>query len=568
MSSNILSRFLAENLKPHRTNVLILVLLLFGSILSKLIAPKFIGLFLDKLHQPENHGLLYLYIFSYVFLSIFQNGLQLLLEYRGDALGWVVTNELRQKLFSFSIYSNQSFHEIHSSGKLVERIDGDITYLSNFFSLFAVKMAINFLSVSGTIILFGLMNLQLGIIFLAFAIISVFLLYKFRNIAVSKISDDREQESQYSGFLAEHYEGFRSIFHSQSGFFVLNRLRTLLKKRLSKKVIAQRYARITGHIGLIVTTTGNILAIVCTYYLFKTHRISLGNAFLIFFYIQFVLNPLDEFVDQVTDFQSIKACVKRLNEFFVRGTGNVPEKIVEAEEPTSLSITFRNIHFSYQNIPILKNLSFEISEGETIGIIGATGSGKSTILKLIFKLYQSQEGTLLIGETNINKISKKRLRSLIGYDVQEVSFFNATVRENLCLFDNSYTDEELIKALNTVGLNEWLDRLALGLDSEINNKDLNLSGGQGQLFKLARLLLLKSAEILLFDEPTSKLDKTSELQIIQTIEKLCRNKTAIIVTHKPEILTIVDRVLVIDDGVIIDSGTRSEMNFHIDSSLN
>ena len=547
-----------EHLKPYRREVFILLALLLGSITLKLVAPKFIGLFLDELKISKKYSTLLIYITCYILLSILQNILQVLLEYRGDILGWSVTNDLRRKLFSHCLYFDQFFHETHSPGNLIERIDGDTTYLANFFSLFAVKVSINFLSILGTIIFFGILNIDLGLIFLLFTVLSMAILYRFRNIAVSKISSEREMESKYSGFLAEHYEGFRDVVYSNSTFFTLNKLQTILKERLTKKMLAQRYSRITGHIGLLVTTTGNILAIICTYYLFIWHEISLGDAFLIFFYIQFVLNPLDEFVDQITDFQSTKACIKRLLYLLTYKTNFTTGEIDPNFRKTDISLSFKNVNFSYKQIPILKDVSFNISAGETLGIIGRTGSGKSTILKLIFKLYSAQEGSLLFNDVDIKSMSEKDVRSFIGYDVQETGLINTTVRENLRLFNTSVSDAGLLEAIDKVGLNDWLNRLPDGLDTEINTRNLQLSGGEAQLFKLARLFL-QSAGLLLIDEPTAKLDKKSEEKVIETIEKLCKTKTTIIVTHKPDILHFADRILIIDDGKIMGFGPASEI---------
>ncbi len=230
-------------------------------------------------------------------------------------------------------------------------------------------------------------------------------------------------------------------------------------------------------------------------------------------------------------------------------------------------IIFKDVTFSYKdrNFDILKNVNLSIKQGEKIGIIGRIGSGKSTIAKLILNLYEPSKGSILIDHTDIRQMDPIDLRHAIGYVPQEPFLFMGSIRDNITIGDSYATDEEILEASKIAGVDEILGKHETGYDLIVGERGEGLSGGERQAITLARAILSKP-KILILDEPTNSIDELSESRFKTNLKKIIEDKTLIVITHKPSILSLVDRILVIEDGKIIADGPKldiiSKFNHH------
>jgi ATP-binding cassette, subfamily C, bacterial LapB len=223
-------------------------------------------------------------------------------------------------------------------------------------------------------------------------------------------------------------------------------------------------------------------------------------------------------------------------------------------------IEFKGVSFSYpeQQIPALRDISLHIREGEKVAIIGRTGSGKSTLQRLIMNFYEPAEGAILINGTDLNQIDPTDLRRNISYVPQDVLLFNGSVRENIVLGAPLSTDESVLSAVEMAGMAEYLNQHPQGYDLPVGERGANLSGGQRQGIAIARALVDK-APILLFDEPTNGMDSTTELVLKNKLEGYLQDRTLLLVTHKASMLSLVDRLLVLNDGQIVADGPKEEV---------
>ncbi len=222
-------------------------------------------------------------------------------------------------------------------------------------------------------------------------------------------------------------------------------------------------------------------------------------------------------------------------------------------------ITFNNVEFGYDSRrKILDKLSFEITAKKTVAIVGATGAGKSTIAKLLFRFYDVSEGQILIDEQNIREITQTSLQSKIGIVPQHTALFNETLRYNITYGKTDATEIEVLKAVQHAHLDSFIDLLPDGLDTLVGEHGLKLSGGERQRVAIARVLL-KNPAILVFDEATSSLDTKTEQLIQKNIEEVSSNKTTLIIAHRLSTIVHADQILVLDHGKLVEAGTHNEL---------
>jgi ATP-binding cassette subfamily B protein len=256
--------------------------------------------------------------------------------------------------------------------------------------------------------------------------------------------------------------------------------------------------------------------------------------------------------------QQAEASQKRINEFLKE----VPKIVNTNESPTSIegTIKFNNITFTYPdtNITALKNVSFEIHPGETLSIIGNTGSGKSTILELIGRLYDIDHGELLIDQRPIKDINLNNLRSSIGYVPQDAFLFSDSIRNNIKFGKEDATEKEIVKAAKEADVHNNIIKFNNGYDTVLGERGITLSGGQKQRVSIARAII-KDPQILLFDDCLSAVDTETEEKILNNLKKISQQKTTIIVSHRVSTVKNSDKIIVLEEGEIIQQGTHNEL---------
>ena len=274
--------------------------------------------------------------------------------------------------------------------------------------------------------------------------------------------------------------------------------------------------------------------------------------------------PLFQISQQINDLQRATAGLKRIEELHRVQTsirdGNEKLSADHSSEKLKvapLGIAFDNVHFAYNpGDPVLRNISFALDPGKTLGLLGRTGSGKTTITRLLFRFYDIQRGQIRIGDQNIRDILLDDLRQHVGLVTQDVQLFNASVRDNLTLFRPDVLDKKIIAMLDDLGLGAWYASLPDGLETELVSG--SLSAGEAQLLAFARVFL-KDPGLVILDEPSSRLDPATEQNINFAVERLLQNRTGIIIAHRLETVERVDNILILDDGQVGEFGLRTDL---------
>jgi len=549
---------LGQYLIPLWPRALLMAILLLAGIALQLFVPQILRQFIDAASTGESTNFLLRLAGIFLAIAMFQQILSAFAVYISGDVGWRATNQIRNDLAQHCLRLDMSFHNARTAGELIERIDGDVTALSNFFSQFVVHIFGSIIMLVSILVLLWIEQPIVGGALTAFSILAFFTLGRIREWAVPATKMEREASAQLYSFIEERLSGIEDLRANGAGRFTLQQFQTASSKYFFRQRHAWRM-RMTiwmSSYGLFVIADFATLAL--TVWLFSRGSITLGTGYLLFQYMLMLEGPIERLSQQMQDLQKATAGIGRIDELF-----QIEQHVVDSDEVIAvangaLGIKFQDVSFAYEEKKVLSNLSFELKAGEKLGLLGRTGSGKSTLSRLLFRFYDPTEGQVILGNKDIKDLKLSDVRQRVGMVTQEVQLFDATVRENLSFFDNSISDKEITDVIHDLGLGEWFTALEKGLDSKIETGGGNLSAGQAQLLAFARVFL-KNPGLVILDEPSSRLDPESEALLERAIDKLLQGRTAIIIAHRLETVKRADDIMMLADGELLEYGVRKKL---------
>ena len=535
---------------------------MFTGIGLNLLNPQIVRYFIDTAQADGAVQNLVWAGIAFLAIGIIRQGVQIVSSYLGQDVGWRATNQMRNTLAHHCLNLDMGFHHAHTPGEMIERVDGDTTALSNFFSQFVIHVIGSSFFLLGVLILVFREDWRVGAALTAFSILAFIVFNLTRNIAVPIYTAERESYARLYGFIEERLLGLEDIRTNGAGDYTVNRFYRVnngVFTRVKKsEVMSEGLRAITG----IMFALGYALAMGMGIWLYREGTFTIGAVFLVFHYTSMLREPLFQISQQINDLQRATAGLKRIEELHRIQTGiqDGKEKLATPSgklEVMPLGIAFDKVHFAYNpGDPVLRNISFSLDPGKTLGLLGRTGSGKTTITRLLFRFYDIQRGQICIGDQNIRDIFLDDLRQHVGLVTQDVQLFNASVRDNLTLFRPDVPDKKIVAILDDLGLGAWHASLSEGLETELSAS--SLSAGEAQLLAFARVFL-KDPSLVILDEPSSRLDPATEQNINIAVERLLRNRTGIIIAHRLETVERVDNILILDDGQVGEFGLRTDL---------
>ena len=562
-------RLLGDYLSTQRRKVVLLSVLLLLGIALQLASPQVLRSFIDLavsrgvdsaiLPRLARAALLFMG------MALTQQIVTVLSAYVSETVAWSATNALRNDLARHCLELDMSFHNDHRPGELIERIDGDVASLANFFSQFVIQILGNALLMAGVLALLAREDLRLGGAMALFAAAALFLLYRVSHAAVPQWDAARQAAADMSGFLEERLGGTEDIRSSGATDYVLRSFYAHMRNRWRAEVRAGFMVNLIVNSSMLLFAAGNAVAFALGAWLYLSGRISLGAVFLIFQYSNLLFMPIERISQQLGDLQKAGAGIERvlklrerrsLLEFPPPGAGR-------RLQPGALELRFDRVVFGYRaEEPVLKEVSFTLERGRILGLLGRTGSGKTSIARLLFRLYDPQSGSIRLGDgeaaTELRELESAEIHRRIGMVTQEVQLFAASIRENLTLFDPDVEDGRILSALRDLGLDPWYRTLASGLDTELASGGSGLSAGEAQLLALVRIFLGEPS-LLILDEASSRLDPATERLIEGALDALCRNRTVIVIAHRLATVRRADDILILDQGRVVESGRRAAL---------
>ncbi len=555
-------RLLSQYLRPLRKRMGLLGAVVLADIGLQLIGPQLIKRFIDGAIAGLGSPVLVPIAAWFMVIAVTQQGMAVWATYIAEDVGWRATNSLRADLADHVVHLDMGFHKSHSAGELIERIDGDVTNLSNFFSAMTLKVIGNGTLIVGILILLTLESWLIGAAIAGFTALSIFAMTRLHEVAVPWWKSVRAAAAETYGFVGEQVEGTEDIRANGAAGYMQERFADMLRRWLPLEVRAWMGFAILWSTSLVLYGLSTSIVFVAGGWLFGIGTITIGSVYLVFHYTEMTRRPIEQIRSQLEDLQKAGAAIARVEELLAienrlrpAGDHHIPEG--------PLSVEFDQVSFAYHDSdepgePVLHDVSFSIAPGRVVGLLGRTGSGKSTVARLLTRLYEPQEGEIRVGGVATWDAPLDELRARVGMVTQDVQLFRATVRDNLTFFDRSIPDERLHQVIERLELREWLESMPDGLDTMLESGSGGLSAGQGQLLAFTRIFLANPS-IVVLDEASSRLDPATEVLIERAVDHLLEDRTGIIIAHRLHTVTRSDDILVLDEGRVVEFGERTKL---------
>ncbi len=551
-------------LRPQKALVAVVVVSLLGNIVLQLISPQILRYFIDEALEGSALGRLVWIAVLFTAVAIVQQAVNVIATYTSGRVGWTATNALRGDLARHCLRLDMSFHNEHTPGEMIERVDGDAEELGSFFSTFVVQILGSVILLAGILVLLFREEWRAGLALTSFSLIVLVALYSLRNLTVDRFREVREASAQTFGFVEERLAGREDIrasgsrSHAMLGFH--RRIRDWFRKNLVASLM----------ISLVLNTTwfsfsvGNAVALAVGAWLFLNGHVTIGTVYLIVHYTRMLLIPIEQFTQELNKLQRATASVIRILDLL-----QIERRVLDGPgvrfPDGALPVRFEGVTFSYgSGESVLHDVSFELAPGRTLGLVGRTGSGKTTITRLLFRLYDPDRGRVLLGGRDVRDARLAELRAHVAVVTQDVRLLAGTVRDNLTLLDPSIPDDRLVAVIAELGLSDWYRGLPDGLDSVLRSEGGGMSAGEAQLLAFARVFL-RDPRVVVLDEASSRIDPGTERLIERAVDRLAAGRTMIVIAHRLATLDRCDDILLLEQGSIVEHGERARLATDPDS---
>ncbi len=480
-------------------------------------------------------------------------------DYISHYAAWNMVNEIRQHMYDRVQRLSLRYFSDKPTGELMSRVLNDTRNFEVLFAHAIPTVVVNGVMLIGVFAILFSMSKVLALYTLIPVPLLAWLVIRFSKVARPLFRKNQEKVAELNAILQDNFSGIKEIKAFTQEEYESQRTGHSLKAQ-TKAILRALKVTNAFHPGIeFVSSLGTVIVIFFGGRLALTGALPLEDLVAFLLYLNIFYQPITALGQINEGLQQALASAERVLEIISRE----PE-IQEIPEPIFLekiagSVEFRNVSFSYvDNIPVLKDISFKVSPGETLALVGATGVGKTTIASLIPRFYDPNAGEILVDEVDIRHLALVSLRRQISLVSQDIFLFNGTVRENIIYGSPRSSEEDMIAASKAANAHEFIEALELGYDTRIGERGVKLSGGQKQRISIARAIL-KDAPILILDEATSAVDTQTERLIQEALNKLKANKTAVVIAHRLSTIQDADKIIVLREGEILGQGTHEEL---------
>ena len=551
---------LLEFVKPYKPNFIFVTIAAILISVFSILSQYLLKIGVDDYITLKNYSGL-VYIISLMFaVLLFQVIFQFLFVYFTNILGQKVVFDIRTKLFSRIIKFKMSYYDKSSVGRLVTRSVNDMETIASIFSQGLFMIFADLILMLSVISVMIYLSLNLSII--VFAVLPFILIATrfFQRAMKSAFNEVRSEVANLNSFVQERISGIKEIqiFNreevEQKSFIKINEkhknawLKTVWYNSIFFP-IAEISTSIT--IGLLVWFGGRLVGV-------EFSGVTIGTIFLFIQLSQMLFRPLRQIADKFNTLQMGMVAANRVFKIldtsdFIKNSGIKKNNLIEGK------IKFDELSFSYsESKPVFDKLNLSINSGEKVAIVGSTGSGKTTLINLILRFYESNSGNIFIDNINIKDIDLKNLRSQISLVTQDIFLFADSIFNNITLFNPKISVDDVKKAAKEIGIHGFINKLPGGYYYNVRERGVMLSEGQKQLISFLRAYL-SNPRILILDEATSSIDSKTEKLIQYATSKIIQNKTSIIIAHRLSTILNSDKIIVLENGQIVESGSHEQL---------
>lgn len=469
------------------------------------------------------------------------------------------TSDIRKDLFKSMQKLPLKYYDTHSSGDLMSRLTNDVDNINMTLSQNVTQLfsgVINILGMFIAMLLLSPILTLVGLITIPFMlIITKFIVKKTQPFFM----EQQKELGNLNGYIEERVSGQKAVLLFSQEEKVKEEFSKINKNLTRSAIYAQAISGCMGPVNNFINNLGYLIVAVCGgYFIISGMNITIGIVFTFILYMRNFTRPINEILNIFNTIQSALAGAERVFEVIDESKAEDAEGLEDIDNVFG-NVDFHNVNFSYtKDKQILKNISLTAKKGQTIAIVGPTGSGKTTIINLLTKLYDIDSGEILIDGKSIDNIKRESLRKAISMVLQDTFLFSESVRENIRYGRLTATDEEVMKAAKLANADLFIRQLPEGYDTILSDNGSNISHGQRQLLAIARAILSESS-ILILDEATSSIDTRTEISIQKAMLNLMEGKTTFVIAHRLSTIRNADIILVIKDGEIVEKGTHEEL---------
>ncbi|MBF6614669.1 MAG: ABC transporter ATP-binding protein [Chloroflexi bacterium] len=547
-------------LRPYKGRVAIALVIIFATAAFELASPYLVKMAIDNAIVPGKLEALLPIAAAYVGVLLAAFVLRYAQNYIMQLIGQDVMYDIRYQIFAHLQRQSLKYFDHNPVGRLISRLTNDVDALNEFIGSGVVTVAGDVAILVGVIAIMVALDWRLALVSLAVLPLIALASMWFQKLMRTTYRQQRVRLARVNAFLQENLSGMLvvQLFNREKRKF--GEFDELNSDYLKANNDALRVFAVFYPIVSFLSTLA--VALLLWYgsggVLDKT--ITLGVLFAFFQYTDRAFQPIRDLAEKYNIMQAAMAAAERV--FML-----LDEKpsVVDPPNPKRLNnvvgdIEFRNVHFAYNpDEPVLKGISFNIPAGTSVAIVGATGAGKTSIISLLSRFYDVQQGQILLDGVDVRDVAQGQLRRHIGVVLQDPVLFSGTIARNIRLLDDEITDEQMKEAAHFVNAATFIDRFPDGYDHEIRERGSNLSVGQRQLLAFARAIAFNPAVLLVMDEATSSVDTETEALIQDALEKLMRGRTSIIIAHRLSTIKHVDRIIVLHKGQIVEEGSHEEL---------
>jgi ATP-binding cassette subfamily B protein len=559
----------AGYLRPYRRTAVLLASVLTWAIALQLVNPQLIKRFIDGAVAGDNISALVPIAVAFMVIAVAHQGLMVWATYLAEQVGWSATNQMRVDLADHVLHLDMGFHKSTSPGALIERIDGDVTALSNFFSSMIIKIIGNAAMIAGIVVLLWVESWIIGLVVTVLIAVTFTGLFRLHGVTVPWQKAIRATSAEMYGFIGEQIDGTEDIEANGATGYMMSRFDTIQRRWLPETVRGWTGWAMMWSASMALYFASLAVGFVLGAWQFTAGTLTIGGVYIVLQYIQMVHRPIEQIREELIDLQKAGASIERVQELFDRQP-QLTRRDTKTLPDGPLTVAFEAVTFSYDddggNETVLDNVDFSIAPGRVVGLLGRTGSGKSTIARLLTHLNEPQQGSVRIGGYDTRDIDLVDLRHRVAMVTQDVQLFRATIRENLTFFDASVPDDRLVSVIEELELAEWLNSLPNGLGTVLEAGGGGLSAGQAQLLAFTRVFL-RDPGVVVLDEASSRLDPATETLLERAIDHLLEDRTAIVIAHRLSTVQRADDIIILDDGHVVEAGERATLAANPDSHL-
>ena len=554
-------RALTALIRPDARRWALLGALIAGASAGALAGPLIVRRIVDEATDGTTAAVVVRLGVLFLIVAIVTQVLNVVVVRSATIAAWRITNGLRLDITRHVLGLDHEFHRQHTPGELIQRVDGDVTNVSNFLSQVVPKVAGAAIVLSGMLGVLTVLDWRLGLGMLVYLGISILLVLSMRHRAVRESSDEMSSYARLYGGIEERLTAVEDLRANGAENHAMWRFVEDSSEAIESAVRREAaFLRMWWALQIDVAI-GLVGTLVLSAALVSNGAITLGTAFLLFQYVHLMIRPLEELADQLEVIQKANGAMHRVFELLAIEP-TVVDSGTTSPPPGPLSVTCTDVGFAYDDVQrILHDVDVEIAGGRSVGVVGRTGSGKTTFSRLLLRLVETTHGCVALGGVPIADIPLAELRRRVALVPQEVELFEGTIRDNVTLFDPQPADADVEQALRHVGLDALVDT---GIDRPLGSGGAGLSAGQAQLLALARVWL-RNPDLVVLDEATARVDPETERRIAAAIDELMKGRTTFVIAHRLSTLDMVDEVIVFDHGRIAEHGDRTALVDNRDS---